>query len=32
MISTVDGKVPTIGFSLTVLDTFPDAHDVYIEL
>ena len=32
MISTVNGNVPTMGFSLTVLETFPYAHDVYIEL
>lgn len=32
MISTVDGEVPTMGFSLTVLEGFPKAHDVYIEL
>lgn len=32
MISTVDGNVPTMGFSLTILANFPNAFDAYIEL
>lgn len=30
MISTVDSETPVMGFSLTVLEGFPKAHDAYL--